>query len=354
MSQSHVCGIPAVDTKTDTKCFNTTRKDDDDTPANVFPDNASDSHHLTQDERTRPSNELHIGKECTGESKYTLIGDSSSYSNMADVTESNADLLDESGIASSEETCQASTGSVSEDNSSKKILKRVIILQPDDDADKVTSDVIKQITAMLDDEAAKQIAQGKTPDTETVIEITGIKAQTAKHPTHKRDNDLPVDTSPRLMLPQEQKHHRRKSAHSKHYMYHSPSPMQRKNKAASTLTNADCYFQHQLHHCSSYATASSKLLGRGSAIPKSSCTPSTIPRARRQKPAILRSAHWSVSTGVNVQKKASASSTSVSTCCDEGVHFDGKEQTATATAVSNGENNLNNNIIYEIYIAPYI
>ena len=175
---------------------------------------------------------------------------------------------------------------------SKNVVKKVIVLQPGDDPEKITADAINEITEKLNMEAAARMAQGRIPEKETVIEITRITAPGDGYMIQDHLQNIQLDTSlpPNSqhsisVSPSDRKHHRRKSPHPKRYMYHSPSPPQGR-VPVSTSSNEDCYFQRRPPHCSSHVTASSKLLGRGAAILQAASQINTTKAP--QRPAILR------------------------------------------------------------------
>jgi hypothetical protein len=131
-------------------------------------------------------------------------------------------------------------------------VKRVILLNPGDDPDKATAKAISDITDSLNKRAAERLAAGKSPEKETVIEITRIKApyegyfsreniqaqrerfasnyiksasQCAPASVAILQNQKGGSTpSSHTQPPQQHQHHRRKSPHLRKQMYSSSTP----------------------------------------------------------------------------------------------------------------------------------
>ena len=167
-------------------------------------------------------------------------------------------------------------------------VKRVIVLNPGEDPETATARAISDIADSLNQKAAERLAQGHTPEKETVIEITRIKAPSEGY--FSRENILrsqrerliagpsqvkaaaqkapassailqaklshtPLNASytsvhvqgqqqcqQELQQPPHQ-HHRRKSPHPKKHMYTSPTPprVPKPPRPATDLTDG-CYF----------------------------------------------------------------------------------------------------------------
>ncbi len=163
-----------------------------------------------------------------------------------------------------------------EDDQKPNIIRKIIVLRPGDDPEAMTSDCINEITASLNKQAAERMAQGRTPDKETVIEITRIKTTGEGYfdsdsltEVEPESSEQKKASSPK-QLPQQglstpkpnKKHHRRKSPHPKKCMYHTPSPPCLKKRTAAQRSHnfsGSCYFQSKPK--TSTLTASSQLLG---------------------------------------------------------------------------------------------
>lgn len=139
-------------------------------------------------------------------------------------------------------------------------VKRIILLDPGEDPEKATAKAISDITDSLNQRAAQRLAEGHSPEKETVIEITRIKAPSDGYfsrenilrsqrerllngPSHIKAaaqkapasvailqarmgvnaNGVHTQISGRNTSTPHQ-HHRRKSPHSKKQMYSSPAP----------------------------------------------------------------------------------------------------------------------------------
>lgn len=176
-------------------------------------------------------------------------------------------------------------------------VKRVILLNPGDDPERATAKAISDITDSLNQRAAERLAAGRTPEKETVIEITHIKAPTeayfSQENVHKSQSEklassyikaasqrAPASVSilqgrkgsstptTHSQPPQQHQHHRRKSPHLRKQMYTSTTPPC-VPKQHQDLSDSCCFVTSAHIHPSSPSPAS-KLRTASSCEAKSS------------------------------------------------------------------------------------
>ena len=206
--------------------------------------------------------------------------------------------------------CDSRSPSPKETSDERKMLarpqantvKRVIILQPGEDPDRATAKAISDITDSLNQRAAERLAAGCSPEKETVIEITHIRASAdaciaqENHPQPPKDSlastyikaasqRAPASVAilqsrkggssapPPSATPQQPKqhqHHRRKSPHLKRQTYTPSSPPCVPKQQQSDLSEG-CYFVSRAHlHSSPQPSPAAKLKSASSCEAKSS------------------------------------------------------------------------------------